>query len=387
MPKTHRKLKRRTKRGGGWHPSSWKRPAWFTRMFTRNQARKPGRLSHRTPPSETLCESDECLLLGIQREQYISYFNNFKLDNAPDVKVSSFNAGNSVSNGRHRTHNFVAVGVYFKKSNYGAYAVLKQIKGANDANLLYEYRVGTFLNVFCSILPSFVYTYGIYTGPEFPQDEQIDITKYKHAGHRMKDPCNDAEKLSLLTQWVSNTKILRSDRYHLQRHGSIYEIMFQIYYTFACMHQFGFKHNNLLDNIYLVRFPKPILFQYTLKDGKVFQFTCHHIAKILEYGQCTYENTKRDLAEFSESCKKEIQLVEHTRDTFLFENLMEPAVFMSYFNGDRTPKDPSLKDLLEFVQEKIELNQALDRAEKPPTPLGTLIVDGYARQNMKFIRF
>ena len=339
-------------------------------------------MNHRTP-STPICDSDECLLFGIQREQYISYFNNFALDNTPDVEVSSSDAHTLY----YRKLNFVYVGITFKKSNYVAHAELKQIGRENKSNLLYEYRVGTFLNYFCSILPSFVYTYGIYEGPQFKLGYPIDLKSFKQFfGQRMKDTCKSEANLSLLSQYVTNKDKLNSNSYSIKRQGSIYEIMFQIYYTLACMQKFNFKHNNLPDNIYLVRFPVPILFQYKLANGKTFEFACHYIVKIMDYSQCTYENTDQDLAEFQTSCGVEKEMVQPTRDTYLFEQLMEPADYLHYFMGDRSAKDPSLNDLLEFLMENIKIVQDLDRPVKHPTPLGTLIVDGYNQQNMKIIR-
>ena len=327
--KSKKKSYKRKIKGGAWFWGSPGEESWFTRtrkrLFSRNRPesrpeRQPVLDAHYTPINPPTCrESQNCLLFGTQIKNLIAYFNFFKLDTPKESPVklvwSLFPSTGA---------NSVLYKVSFEREHYATHALLKTSKAQHYDNLMYEYLVGKYLNAFCSVLPSFVYTYGIYqnifhrptsTTPvpiDELNEETIAIGTRKNTALRAQlnlqfntnevllkdDLCShDNTNLSLLTQYLDGSRPL-SYYWKWLKVRDMMPIMFQIYYALDCMSA-EFEHNDLHQNNVLVyKLPKPMKFSYKTSSlyernfgvAKV-EFTSKYLVKIIDYGRCKFPDS------------------------------------------------------------------------------------------------
>lgn len=266
-------------------------------------------------------DSQDCLLFGTQIKNVLSFFNNFNLDVAPGgpIRVQWEALGAAAS-----TNGFVSL-VKFTRDNVHALAVLKTSKHKKSDNLMYEYRVGTYLNSVCDVFPCFVFTYGIYTGLKPPKTAQPvaiapDNIVSDFSINAACDPARGVEKLNLLTQFLGNSKPLYSYMEQSERNDALLPVFFQIVYSLVWLNSGGkyrFRHNDLhQNNVLIYELPKPIQFTFRMRGAEPVVFLSRYLAKIIDYGRSKYGLDQEDHASSANDLKEHAAAANcnHTKD-------------------------------------------------------------------------
>ena len=211
--------------------------------------------------------------------------------------------------------------VTFTKDEFTVPAVIKKSNKAFADNLMYEYKVGIFLNKYCSIFPCFIYTYGIYTQLTFPMNLALapvpEIDNGALLGGdkiTMKTACDRDKGLTnlyLVVQYVQ-----KAVNFHDFNHKATpYErhcVLYQIYFALCLLYPADqtrpyFEHNDLnYNNVLVKELQQEILFTFKMKNTTV-QFKTKYLAKMIDYGRCNYyENpTSNSLKDMEEVCGEE----------------------------------------------------------------------------------
>jgi hypothetical protein len=207
-------------------------------------------------------------------------------------------------------------------------AVLKKSTEDYNDNLMYEYRVGLYLNPLCSKFPCFVYTYGLYTNLTLPETQAYSaVPDFKQSDIEIKDysmrtACDETvgvKNLCLLTQYVQNSESLSKHFEYLneftlaedytnmsKKQYDLWCILFQIYYTLGALYP-TFEHNDLnSSNVLVKELNVPIKFTFLSETNTPVVFKSKYLAKIIDYGRCNYSNSVRDIEEVCEAstCSK-----------------------------------------------------------------------------------
>jgi len=277
---------------------------WWRSVSTRTRPRQESEIA----PECREDDSQDCLLFGTQIKNVLSFFNNFNLDVAPGgpirVQWEAFAGAAASVNG------FVSL-VKFSRANVHALAVLKTSKKKNSDNLMYEYRVGMYLNSVCDLFPCFVFTYGLYTGLNPPKTAQpVAIAPENvvsdYSINAACDPARGVEKLSLLTQFLANSKPL--DSYMDQKNDALLPVFFQIVYSLVWLNTGGkymFRHTDLhQNNVLIYELPQPIQFSFQMRGAEPVVFSSRYLAKIIDYGRAKYGLDKEYYASTANDLKE-----------------------------------------------------------------------------------
>lgn len=252
------------------------------------------------PPIPRPIESMYSLLLGTEIEKVKEEFNHFQL-----LSDSS----------KWRKEDNIYLALLFSE-NHSMAAVLKPAMPTTP-NLMYEYKVGCFLNEYCSFFPCFMYTYGIYniSFPRLPtltystpikKNPDMVVRDYS-----MDTACDPANNLCLMLQ---NIEDMMSYMTFMEKRPPKHDkncVLFQIYYPLAALYG-KFEHNALNDsNIVVKELEVELKFIYAMKDGTQVQFKTKYLAKIINYGNSYYHqddshNSTKDMEEVcaAEQCSK-----------------------------------------------------------------------------------
>ena len=268
---------------------------------------------------KTACDGVDsrlCLAFGTFSQEIKSYFagfNNFKYATA--VNLIGKDSGNG----------FVNEIVYeregFNADTYKSYAILKSsrltLQNAPD-NLMYEYRVGQYINKFNRIYPCFLETYGLlkYKTDEAWQILKSENLKYENDEAAQADrltslkeglaiqpldysaDCTDYHKLAILIQHFNNFKALSDliNNDDFIRIELMY-VLFQLYIPLAQMKD-TFTHYDLHWNNLHVYEPVPgkyIQYHYHLvPDMPPVSFKSKYMLKIIDYGSCYFKDEDED---------------------------------------------------------------------------------------------
>ena len=248
-------------------------------------------------------ESGLCIAFGIEEAKIRKFFNNFHFKLATAVR----RIGQPSANG------FVQE-IKYTKRDYEAFAVLKSAKNNLADNMMYEFRVGLFLNKMSPMYPCFLQTYGLYRYVSVDAWEAADkknmdattiSTMLRPIQVNWKRACNDNTRLCYLMQHIGGctevSKIMKADNHHL-----MFPILYQVYYALFHMRE-NFTHYDLHWNNVVLYTPKAgeyIQYHYETEGG-VVSFKSLYLVKIIDYGRAYFndgdENSK---SIYDEICKR-----------------------------------------------------------------------------------
>ena len=233
---------------------------------------------------KTICsEAGVCIAFGIEALKIKEYFRNFSFDLVDKIKKIGAPSANGFVNE-----------LQYSKRGYNAYAVLKSSTSFTADNLMYEYRVGQFLNKMSFLFPCFLETYGLfkYKSREHWHDMKTTVmtpeifrTLLVPQAYDFKVGCPESRYLAVLIQHIRGCKTVKEmlGPFTFQH---ILPILFQVYYPLFHMRK-NFTHYDLhMDNVVLYE-PAPgkyIQFHYHTPTG-VITFDSPYIAKIIDYGR------------------------------------------------------------------------------------------------------
>lgn len=229
-------------------------------------------------------EAGVCIAFGIEALKIKEFFRHFSFDLVDQVKK----IGKPSSNG------FVYE-LQYAKRGYNAYAVLKSSTSFTADNLMYEYRVGQFLNKMGFLFPCFLETYGLfkYTSiiewNEMRKSKQMPPELFRPLlvpqAYDFKVGCPESRYMAVLIQHIRGCKTVKE----ILEQGDvkhILPILFQVYYPLFHMRK-NFTHYDLhMENVILYE-PVPgqyIQFHYHTETG-IISFKSPYIAKIIDYGR------------------------------------------------------------------------------------------------------
>jgi len=252
---------------------------------------------------KSICsEAGLCIAFGIESIKIKEFFNHFSFELVDQVKRIGAPSSNGFVNELRYT-----------KRGYNAYAVLKSTTSYESDNLMYEYRVGQFLNKMTFLFPCFLETYGLFKYKSYDEWNHMRTTKQviPSVFRSMLEPqpfdlsvgCENSRYMAVLIQHIRGCKTVRETlNEHTFQH--ILPILFQIYYPLFHMRK-NFTHYDLhMENVILYE-PVPgqyIEFHYQTETG-VITFKSPYIAKIIDYGRCYFNDTEDSKDIYDEVCQ------------------------------------------------------------------------------------
>lgn len=239
---------------------------------------------------------------GEKLEKIKKFFENFDLLYATDTVKR---IGGESKNG------FVKE-ITFTKNGYSASAVLKSSFTATadtvPDNLMYEYRVGLFLNKMSLLYPCFLETYNLYSYESqdyqttvesvFQKNNTIDSEVLKGylrpQNYNLKFACTNPTQTCILIQHLKNAV----SAYDFVASGNvnlIYDVLtmlYQIYFVLNAMKDI-FTHYDLHTGNVLLYEPSPDKYvHYHYKHGdSIRSFKSIYVVKIIDYGRCYFKDT------------------------------------------------------------------------------------------------
>ena len=273
---------------------------------------------------KTACDGVDsrlCLAFGTFSQEIKSYFagfNNFKYATAVRLigKKSENGFVNEIEYEREGLHTDSrrdpSEADTSETATYKSYAILKSTQNVFADNLMYEYRVGQYINKFNRIYPCFLETYGLL---KYNTDEAWENLKSENGE---EDPhnraeflnglaiqpldylaaCRDSRNLAILIQHFNNFTalgdIVRDDDFIKK---DLMYVLFQLYIPLAQMKD-TFTHYDLhLKNLYLYE-PAPgkyIQYHYHLVlDMAPVSFKSKYMLKIIDYGSSYFKDTTEE---------------------------------------------------------------------------------------------
>jgi len=250
-------------------------------------------------------EAGVCLAFGIESLKIKEFFGHFDFNLIQSVR----RIGNPSSNG------FVTA-LGFEKLGYTSYAVLKSNSLPSPAdpnhygdNLIYEYKVGMFLNKMGLFYPCFLETYGLYK-----YNNDLDWMTLKSLNPKTEMPPSTFQSL-LRPGEALLQHACRADSYHyavLIQHirgcvtvkdflsnsppsVELLPILFQVYYPLFHMRK-NFTHYDLHSSNVVLYEPSPgkyIQYNYETQDG-VVSFKSRYLVKIIDYGRSHFNDVSEN---------------------------------------------------------------------------------------------
>lgn len=262
-------------------------------------------------------DSRLCLALGTFSQEIKSYFDGFNtFEYATAVNLIGKNSGNNgfineIEYEREGFNTDSSIGPS-EAGKYKSYAILKSwrptLENPSSDNLMYEYRVGQYINKFNRKYPCFLETYGLLkykTDDDWKnlksgeEDKAVRLTSLKKglAIHPLdySAACTDYHKLAILIQHFNNFTALEDivyDEDFIQK--ELMYVLFQLYIPLAQMKN-TFTHYDLhLNNLHVYE-PAPekyIQYHYHLVPGMAsVSFKSKYMLKIIDYGSCYFNDT------------------------------------------------------------------------------------------------
>jgi hypothetical protein len=265
---------------------------------------------------KTICsDSGFCLTFGKEDNKIKEFFKGFTtFEYAIDpIKRIGEISGNGFVNQ-----------ITYERDGYKAYAVLKSSMKQNTDNLMYEYKVGQYINTLTKKLPCFVETYGLFKYNDtiayhFMQENETHSSKTIASLKSKLDiipnidwakACKESQYLCLLIQHFSGVLTLydfvKLNEKNIDKLSNIIlNIFFQIYIPLALLED-TFTHYDLhANNILLYPTPngKYIKFNYNIPANLVakhglssnkIEFYSPFIVKIIDYGRSYFKNGAED---------------------------------------------------------------------------------------------
>jgi hypothetical protein len=254
---------------------------------------------------KSICsEAGLCIAFGIETLKIKDFFRNFSFDLVDQVKRIGAPSANGFVNELRYT-----------KRGYNAYAVLKSTTSYDSDNLMYEYRVGQFLNKMSFLFPCFLETYGLFkykteqnwSHMERTQQVLPDVfrTMLEPQPFDLKVGCPQSRHMAVLIQHIRGCKlaneILTKDTFQ-----HILPMLFQIYYPLFHMRK-NFTHYDLHTSNVVLYEPVPgkyIQFHYKTQTG-VISFKSPYIAKMIDYGHSYFKEDEDSKDIYDKVCQLE----------------------------------------------------------------------------------
>jgi len=269
------------------------------------------------------------MLQGAQTNRIVRFFESFDLSSDLVVSVVPMKTTHVARDGRtYKNVNGVMYEVKFEKNGFFAMGMLKTTKKNMD-NLLIEYATGLFLNPYCSIVPSFVATYGIYKLPgkmtrKLSVDDLRGLTMIDLQGYDWQRQCDEADQCVLLTQKIDKAVTLHTfiDRNkHCRKY--IMGMMFQLYYSLYAVRD-RFTHYDLhMNNVLVYDFGGPVNFVFTHPDDPEMKktFSCRFLVKVIDYSRAYFRadnglSSESLFAQIDETTCKWDRMYQYAKNSF-----------------------------------------------------------------------
>ena len=259
---------------------------------------------------KTACDGVDsrlCLAFGTFSQEIKSYFagfNNFKYATAVNL-IGKKSVNGFVNEIEYEREGFTA-------GTYKSYAILKSTKNLLADNLMYEYRVGQYINTFNRVYPCFLETYGLLKYKTDQDWEKLASDNVETDPHERVEflkglaiqpldysaACTESRNLAILIQHFNNFYALNdivSDQDFFQK--ELMYVLFQLYIPLAQMKD-TFTHYDLhLNNLYVYE-PAPgkyIQYHYYLVPGMPpVSFKSKYMLKIIDYGSSYFKDEDED---------------------------------------------------------------------------------------------
>ena len=265
---------------------------------------------------KTACDGVDsrlCLAFGTFSQEIKSYFagfNNFKYATAVNL-IGKKSVNGFVNEIEYEREGFTA-------GTYKSYAILKSTKNLLADNLMYEYRVGQYINTFNRVYPCFLETYGLLKYKTDQDWEKLASDNVETDPHERVEflkglaiqpldysaACTESRNLAILIQHFNNFYALNdivSDQDFFQK--ELMYVLFQLYIPLAQMKD-TFTHYDLhLNNVYVYE-PAPatpvtpgkyIQYHYHLVPGMApVSFKSKYMLKIIDYGSSYFKDTTEE---------------------------------------------------------------------------------------------
>jgi len=252
---------------------------------------------------KTICsEAGLCIAFGIESLKIKEFFRNFSFDLVDKVKRIGVPSANGFVNE-----------VRYAKRGYNAYAVLKSSASYGADNLMYEYRVGQYLNKMSFVFPCFLETYGLFKYNSHADWYHMYSTKEVTPSvfRRSLEPqpfdlavgCEKSRHIAVLIQHIRGCQTVK-EWLTEQTFQHILPILFQVYYPLYHMRK-NFTHYDLhTENVVLYE-PSPgkyIQYHYHTEKG-VITFKSPYIAKIIDYGRAYFKDGEDSKTIYDQVCR------------------------------------------------------------------------------------
>jgi hypothetical protein len=236
-------------------------------------------------------ESGVCIAFGKEIQKIKDFFGGFDL---MYVKDPIQRIGSVSSNG------FVNE-IKFTHKGYDSYAVLKSASTMKADNLMYEYRVGQFLNKMSLLYPCFIETYSLFKynndGWNYSKKNRvIDASIFKTfltpQPYDLIAACKSSKYIAILVQHLKNAITIR-DLINIGNVSLNYEfltLLYQVYFVLDQMKDI-FTHYDLHAENVLLYEPSPTKYiQYHYHSDTIITFKSIYVAKIIDYGRCYFKD-------------------------------------------------------------------------------------------------
>jgi hypothetical protein len=247
-------------------------------------------------------EAGICIAFGIEALKIKEFFRHFSFDLVDQVKRIGAPSANGFVNELRYT-----------KRGYNAYAVLKSTTSYESDNLMYEYRVGQFLNKMSFLFPCFLETYGLFKYKSYDDWDHMRRTKQVNplVFRTMLEPqpfglkvgCRDSLIMGVLIQHIRGCQTVK-EMLNVHTFQHILPILFQVYYPLFHMRK-NFTHYDLhMDNVILYE-PVPgkyIQYHYHTETG-VISFKSPFIVKLIDYGRCYFKDGEDSKDIYDQVCQ------------------------------------------------------------------------------------
>jgi hypothetical protein len=253
----------------------------------------------------TCKDSGQCIEFGKEIKKIKEFFGNFDLSYVKDDIRRIGSAQNGFVNELKFTH-----------KGYSSYAVLKSSSTNNSDNLMYEYKVGQFLNKMSLLYPCFVETYKLFKYNNldsfnyFKSHNVIPASVLKtHITPQTYDlvsACKTPTFNSVLIQHLKGARTMYDlvNRQDTALSYDLLTILYQIYFVLDQMKDI-FTHYDLHSkNVMLYETPGKYI-QYHYHSDKIISFRSTYVAKIIDYGRCYFKDGAYSSTDFrDEICAK-----------------------------------------------------------------------------------
>ena len=252
-------------------------------------------------------DSGACLAFGKYSDIIKKHFDNF-------ISFKYVNPLSKVTRIGTPSKNGFINEIAYLKNEYTSYAILKSSQKITGDNLMYEYKVGMFINYLNTVFPCFLETYGLYKYKDENSWEKYKDNKFNDSKDLKDDlepinkldyniACSESKLLSILIQHLKGIESLElyvTDEIFVN-YDLIYTL-FQVYIPLCSVRDY-FTHYDLHDKNVQIYEPEQnhyIEFHYhfTTNDildtdtHQIISFKSSYIAKILDYGRSHFNFSK-----------------------------------------------------------------------------------------------